>query len=202
MGGAATGTGRAADDCGASLVEMLIVLVLVAVAASLMAPASASVIDATRARNAAGFVSSRLRLARTEAINRRANVGLVFDQVAGEWSLRLCRDGTRNGLRRAEIVAGADPCFDGPHRFGDLFPGVEIAVDVRFPGPAGEPGSADPVRFGGSDIASFSPAGSCTAGTLFLRSGQGHQYAVRVAGVNSRTRTFRFELGAWRWHEL
>ena len=201
-GGAAAGAGPRDRERGASLIDVLLVLVLAAVAASLIAPVSASVADATRARHAAGFVSARLRLARAEAINRRANVGLVFDLTAGQWAVRICRDGTNNGLRRAEITSGADPCFDGPHRFSDLFPGVEIAVDPRFPGPAGEAGSSDPVRFGSSDMASFSPAGSCTAGTLFLRSGRDQHYAIRIAGVNGRTRTFRFDEGAWRWLEL
>ena len=201
-GGAAAGAGHWDRERGASLIDVLLVLALAAVAASLIAPVSASVADTTRARQAAGFVSARLRLARAEAINRRANVGLVFDLDAGQWAMRICRDGTGNGLRRAEIVSGDDPCVDGPHRFGDLFSGVVIEVDRRFPGPAGEPGSSDPIRFGTSDMASFSPSGSCTAGTLFLQSGRDRQYAIRVAGVNGRTRTFRFDEGAWRWLEL
>lgn len=189
---------------GASLIDVLVVLALAAVAASLIAPVSASVVDATRVRHAAGFVGARLRLARAEAINRRANVGLVFDQsvTTSKWMVRLCRDGTGNGLRRADITAGLDPCFDGPHVFSNLFPGVDIAIDAALPGPAGEPGTTDPVRFGTPDIASFSPEGSCTAGTLFLRSGRGQQYAIRVAGANGRTRVFRFETGAWQWLEL
>ena len=203
VGGAAAGAGRAGER-GASLIDVLVVLALAAVAASLIAPVSASVVDASRVRHAAGFVGARLRLARGEAINRRANVGLVFDQASAsaKWTLRVCRDGTGNGLRRADIAAGSDPCFDGPHAFSDLFPGVDIDVNPGIPGPAGEPGSPDPVRFGTSNMASFSPAGSCTAGTLFLRSGRETQYAIRVAGVNGRTRTFRFEIGAWRWQEL
>ena len=202
VGGAAAGTDRRERERGASLIDVLLVLVLVAVAASLIAPVSASVADATRARQAAGFVSSRLRLARAEAINRRVNVGLVFDLVDGRWALRICRDGTGNGLRRADIDAGDDACFDGPHKFGDLFPGVEIAVDPLIPGPGGEAGGSDPVRFGSSDMASFSPAGSCTPGTLFLRTGRDRQYAIRIAGVNARTRAFRFDVGAWEWLEL
>jgi len=60
-------------------------------------------------------------------------------------------------------------------------------------GPAGEPPNPDPVRFGSSNIASFSPLGSCTAGTLFLRSTGGAQFAVRIAGVTGRSRVLRYE---------
>jgi hypothetical protein len=146
-------------------------------------------------------VASRFRLARIEAVNKGANVGVVFDQADGRWSIRICRDGTRNGLRRADIRSGADPCFDGPHRFSALFPGVEIAVDPTLRGPAGEDPSADAVRFGSSDMASFAPAGSCTGGSLFLRTPRGQQFVVRIAGVNGRLRVFKYDLGARLWRE-
>ena len=48
-----------------------------------------------------------------------------------------------------------------------------------------------------SDILSFSTAGTCTAGTLFLRSSQGTQYAVRISNVTTRTRLLRYEAGRW-----
>lgn len=189
------------SERGATVVDVVLALAIVAVVAGISVPASATVIDAGRARHAAAFISSRFRLARIEAVNKAANVGVVFDFVNGHWTLRVCRDGTGNGLRRAEIGSGADPCFDGPHEIRALFPGVEIAVDSRLTGPAGEPGSPDPVRFGTADLASFSPAGSCTAGSLFLRSLGGLQYVVRVSGMNGRSRVFRYDLGAHLWRE-
>ena len=78
---------------------------------------------------------------------------------------------------------------------------MEIAVDPSLRGPAGEPPSPDPVRFGVSDMASFSPNGSCTAGSLFLRTPRAQQYAVRMAGVNGRLRVFKYDLGARLWRE-
>ena len=55
------------------------------------------------------------------------------------------------------------------------------------------------VRFGASQIASFSPEGSCTAGTLYLRSLRGLQYAVRLGNVTGRTRILRYDAAARRW---
>jgi type II secretory pathway pseudopilin PulG len=186
-----------ASDDGATVSDLLIVLVVISMVSALAAPAAASVIDATRSRQAAGFLSSRLRLARQEAVARGTHVGVVFDLSGTRWSLRVCRDGSRNGLRRADIQSGADPCFDGPHELGHLFPSIEIAVDATLRGPAGEPGSPDPVRFGAANLVSFSPLGSCTAGSLFFRSRLGAQYVVRVAGVTGRVRILRYETGAW-----
>lgn len=188
------------SDSGATIIELLIALMALASLAALTTPVAASVVDASRVRHAAGFLSSRFRLARQEAVGRGVNVGVVFDQVGGKWSVRVCRDGTRNGLRRAEIQSGADPCLDGPHHMDALFPHVSVGVDPLLRGPAGEPGSPDPVRFGSANLISFSPLGSCTAGSLFLRSSSGAQYVVRVGGVNGRIRVFRYDSpnAGWR----
>lgn len=180
-------------DAGITLVELVAVVAVVAVLASVTTPLSATAIDGSRVRAAAAFVGSRFRLARIEAASRMSNVGVVFDLVNSRWQIRACRDGTGNGLRRADIASGADPCFDGPYEFTAMFPGVEIAVDPLLIGPAGEPGNPDPVRFGAPDIASFSPTGSCTSGSLFLRSAKGQQFAVRISGANGRLRVFRYD---------
>lgn len=188
-------------DDGASLIDVLLVLAIIATVTGISIPASGTFVDAGRARHAAAFVASRFRLARIEALNQAANVGVVFDLADGRWSITICRDGNRNGLRRADIRSGVDPCVDGPHQFNALFPGVEIAVDPSLRGPAGEAPSPDPVRFGVSNMASFSPNGSCTAGSLFLRSPRGQQYVVRMAGVNGRLRVFKYDLGARLWRQ-
>ena len=60
----------------------------------------------------------------------------------------------------------------------------------------------DAIRFGASDMASFSPSGSCTAGSLFLRSAGNVQYAVRVAGVTGRTRILRYNAVSQSWDEM
>ena len=137
-------------------------------------------------------MASRFRLARLEAVSQSRSIGLVFDQQGGRWTFRVCADGNGNGIRRAEIASGTDACLEGPHDLQAMFPGVQIAVDPTIRGPDGEPPSPDPVRFGTSNLASFSALGSCTAGTLFLRSPMGEQYAVRLAGATGRTRVLRY----------
>jgi type II secretory pathway pseudopilin PulG len=187
------------SDAGATLVEVLIVLLLIGALSAMSAPLAASVVDASRAREAAVFLSTRFRLARQQAVTLGANVGVVFDLVASQWQVRVCRDGSRNGLRRADIQSGADPCVDGPYTLTQLFPGVDVGVDPQLRGPSGEAGSADPVRLGSANIASFSAIGSSTAGTVFLRSRGGAQYAVRLSGIAGRLRVLWFErANGWR----
>ena len=195
-------TGRYASAEGYSLIELLLVLIAATTFISITLPMTAVSTDAERARHAASFVATRFRLARQQAVARTASVGLVFDQLNGRWVVRVCADANGNGLRRAEVNAGIDRCLDGPHDLETMFPGVRVAVDSSLQGPGGEPGSPDPVRFGASNIASFSSSGSCTAGSLFLRSARDVQYAVRVAGVTGRTRILRYNAAAGTWDEI
>jgi type II secretory pathway pseudopilin PulG len=193
---------RRGGTSGYSLIELLLVVAAATTLASLALPLTGVSTDAGKARQAASFVATRLRLARQQAVARTTTVGLVFDMVNGRWSVRVCADGNSNGVRRADIGSGVDRCLEGPHDLETMFPGVRVAVDGSLDGPAGEPPSPDAIRFGASDIASFSSSGSCTAGSLFLRSSHGVQYAVRVAGVTGRTRVLRYNAPAGSWDEM
>lgn len=188
-------------DQGLTLIEAVIALAVIAVVAGVSAPVTASAIDASRARQAASFMATRFRLARTQAVNSSTNVGVVFDFAGGAWTFRLCSDGTNNGIRRADILAGVDPCIGEPYRMTELFPGVDVAVDPALRGPNGEPPNPDAVRFGKADLISFSPAGSCTAGSLYLRSRGQVQYAIRVSGITGRTRVLRYDSGSRTWKD-
>jgi type II secretory pathway pseudopilin PulG len=181
------------------LAELLLVLSLLVILATVAVPGSAQVIDAGRAREAAGFVASRLRQTRQEAVTKAHQIAAVFDLRQDRWVFSICEDGNHNGIRRAEITAMVDRCVEGPHDLEEKFPGTRVAVDPTLPGPEGSVASADPVRFGTSNIVSCSPAGSCTPGTVFIRSKLGAQYAIRVGAVTGRTRILRFETGRRAW---
>jgi prepilin-type N-terminal cleavage/methylation domain-containing protein len=186
---------------GFSLVEMLLVLGITLVLTTFAVPLTASVVDASRARQAATFAAVRLRFARQQAVARSASTGLVFDQIGSRWIIRICVDGNGNGLRRADLGSGKDTCPEGPLDVAVMFPGVQVAVDGTIQGPDGDAPSADPVRFGSSNLASFSPSGTCTGGSLFVRSAKGVQYAVRIAGVTGRLRILRYDTAARTWKE-
>ncbi len=195
-------TPLASGDTGIAFVDLVIALAIVTMVAGLVMPATAEVMDASRARQAAGFMASQFRLARLRAVAGTRSVGLVFDQIGTRWTFRLCTDGNGNGLRRSELASGPDTCASDRHELETMFPGMAIGVDPRLRGPVGEPGSGDPVRFGASDILSFSAMGTCTAGTLFLQSASGMQYAVRISNVTTRTRLLRYEPGRGIWVPL
>jgi prepilin-type N-terminal cleavage/methylation domain-containing protein len=189
-------------DPGVSLLELLIVVTVALILAGFALPTTAAAIDEGRGRQAAAFVAGRLRDAKQQAVTRTAAAGLVFDFTGGRWTFRLCVDRNASGLRRADLRVNKDTCVDGPVDVAGLFPGVSVAVDGSIRGPEGDAPSSDPVRFGASDLASFSPSGGCTAGSIFIRSARGAQYAVRVAGVTGRLRVLRYDAAARTWREL
>jgi type II secretory pathway pseudopilin PulG len=184
-----------------SLLEALFVVTIVIVVAGMSLPTAATALDDGRARQAAAFAAGELRGAKQEAVMKSAAVALVFSAQENVWTYRRCIDGNANGVRKVDIASGKDRCVQTVD-LSAIFAGVVIGVDPTIPGPDGDPSSADPVRFGASDIASFSPGGSCTAGTLFVRSGKGTQYAIRIAGITGRLRVLRYNPGARRWTEV
>src|SRR5262245_9257941 len=113
--------GPPAPDTGASLVEILAVLAIAAVIFCAATPMTASVIDASRARQAASFVAGRLRLARQQAVARSQAVALVFDVTNGRSLFQVCADGNGNGVRRSEITSGRDVCAEGPFDLERMF---------------------------------------------------------------------------------
>ena len=89
-------------------------------------------------------------------------------------------DGNGNGVRTADIAADVDSPLDTSVLLSDLFPGVAIAVS----GSAG----TDAVRLGATNLLSFTPLGTATAGSIYVRGRDGSQFAVRILGTTGRTR--------------
>jgi prepilin-type N-terminal cleavage/methylation domain-containing protein len=189
-------------DTGFSLVELLFAAAVVSLTAAIAAPGTMAVVDGNRVRQAAAFAAARLRLAKQQAVSRSAYTALTFDQIGGRWTFSVCVDGNGNGFRRGEVTTGKDKCVEGPYDIGQLFPGVDVSVDGTIRGPDGDAPSTDAVRFGSSNLASFSPSGSCTAGSLFLRSARGVQFVVRIAGATGRLRVLRYDAPARVWREV
>jgi hypothetical protein len=55
------------------------------------------------------------------------------------------------------------------------------------------------VRFGRSDLISFSPGGSASSGTLYVTDGRRGFYAVVLFGPTARLRVWRYRPEERRW---
>jgi type II secretory pathway pseudopilin PulG len=187
-----------ATSAGFTVVDLLIALTLTVLISALAAPRTAHTVSVTQGRHAAALVAARIRLARLHAVTTRKATAVVFDLVGGHWQLRVCRDETGDGVRRADIAAGLDICVGDPVVVHRRVSRADIAWLPGVPDPDGLPGTGTPVRFGSSSMASCTPVGGCTPGTVFVLAGS-EQFAVRVTGATGRTRVMRYDRGTGAW---
>jgi hypothetical protein len=133
-----------------------------------------------------------MALARARAVMRSATVALRFDADERGVACGVFVDGNGNGIRVRDIAAGIDEPLEPMTRLSDLFPGVAIGLSDE---------TADPVQIGSSSVMSFTPLGTATSGTIYLRARDGSQFAVRVLGATGRTRVLRYMPGTKQWTE-
>jgi prepilin-type N-terminal cleavage/methylation domain-containing protein len=185
---------------GYSLLEMLMAITLMVIVGGAAIPLAHSSVDRSRAAGAAGYVAGRLTLARFEAVRRSAHVAIRFLAQADGYVLQTYVDGNRNGVRTSDIVRGFDVAITASERLGYHFTGVEFGIQSGVTGiDPGPFNTSDPIQIGSSTLLSFSPTGSSTSGTLFIRGNRGYQFAVRVLGATGRTRIFEFNVGGRTW---
>jgi prepilin-type N-terminal cleavage/methylation domain-containing protein len=192
----------ARDASGYTLVELLMVLAIIALIAAATVPRITAGLDAARARGAAFYVSSRFALARTLAAQRNAHVAFRFEPQDSAFRVRTLMDTNGNGVRTGEIASGVDVPILPDERLDHRFSGVRYGF---IPGARLIDGTSvaegdDPIRFGPTDMLVFTPGGTATPGTIYIRSNSGDsQFAVIVLGATGRTRIGRFDGRTREW---
>lgn len=186
---------------GFSLAELLVVLAILMLATAALAPHLKAYSDDAHLLGAADTFQGAFRRARSMAIRSSTSYALVFDGDGDQARFALYRDGNGNGVRRAEIRAGVDQLVEPHVPVTGPVSDVSVSVSPGLPAIPPDTGtlSGDAIRFGSSNVLSFSPLGSATPGTLYLLGRNGRQAAVRVTGGSSRVRTLLWEGG--QWHE-
>jgi hypothetical protein len=185
-------------------VESLFVVTLLVIVASSGVAVAGEWRGRLRAQGAARLLRDQIRLARASALRDGVSVGLVFARSPGdELVFRLHRDGNANGVRRAEADRGVDPPVQEAVRLADWFAGTSLRIPAALPGiEDGAPVAAgsDPIRLsGGSSVLSCTPAGTVTAGTVFVAGARGEAFAVRTLGSTGRLRVFEFDPSTATW---
>lgn len=176
---------------GYTLLELLFVAALLLIVSAIAIPRSLAGLDRTRAASAARYLASRMAVARSQAVMRSAHVALRFEDRRSGVTFRMYVDGNHDGVRTDDIAAGVDAPLDAAVRLGDLYPGAAIAV--------GPDAGSDPVRVGSSNLLSFTPFGTSTSGSVYVRGRDGSQFAVRVLGATARARVERYVAHSRTW---
>ncbi len=174
-------------EVGFSVVEMMVYMTVILLITAVGLPPVFEWGSRLRVELAAGEMTAVLHQARIYSAQRNARVAVRFEtQPDGVVTHALYRDGDGDGVRNADIATGVDPEVRAPRRLAHL------GRRIRFGFPAGipprDPGDPrrrldrldDPIRFNRSDLASFSPRGTATPGTVYLTDGRRHLAAVRV----------------------
>ena len=154
-------------------------------------PQLTATIERTRTLSAARYLAGRLAFARTQAVARSANVALMLTPGGDTSTLAVYIDGNGNGVRVRE-AGDVDQVLSAPVRFDTMFP--HVAVSTHDP--------ADPPAAETTTLMSFTPLGTASSGTLYLRGRDGSEYAVRVLGATGRTRVLRYETITRTWVEV
>jgi type II secretory pathway pseudopilin PulG len=178
----------------------LFVLAIMAVLAAIGIPSLQAYSEAAQLEGASDVFKGEFRKARSMAIASGAQTAIVFEGEGDDATFALYRDGNENGVRRADIRAGRDPLVSGPFPVTGNVSGVHVAINPDTPAipPAhGTLDPSDPIRFGASNILSFSPLSTATPGTFYLAGRHGLQAGVRVTGGSSRVRVMICQGGVW-----
>jgi prepilin-type N-terminal cleavage/methylation domain-containing protein len=187
-------------DHGFSLVEALVAVAIVLVMAATAFPVFRAHFADAHLVGAGQQFKSQFRLAYSAAVRSGVYTAIRFERHDdGTVWYAVYRDGDSDGVRSADIEDGKDTLVSGPFPLTGGAPGVSVAINPGIPALPPERGrlSGDPVRFGSSDILSFSPLGTATPGTFYL-AGDAGQAAVRVTGGSARVRLMVWRGGRWR----
>ena len=128
-----------------------------------------------------------------------------FTADPAEVSYALFADGDGDGVRNDDIDSGVDPQV-APARGLTHF-----GRHVGFGFPPGlaprDPGNPsrrldrldDPIRFNRSDLASFSPLGGSTPGSLYVTDGVEELAVVRLFGRTGKVKVLRYDAEQESW---
>ncbi|MCG6921850.1 MAG: GspH/FimT family pseudopilin [Acidobacteria bacterium] len=184
---------------GFSLTEMLVVTAVIVVMAAVGFPNFRAFTAEAHLLGAARTFKGEFRRARSMAVRSGVYTAIRFERRLEGEMYAVYADGNSNGIRSSDILAGRDRLVAGPFPLTGGAPGVRVGIIPGTPTPPPGRGelTGDPIRFGRSDILSFSPLGTATPGTFYL-AGDGVQAAVRVTGGSARVRLMTCRGGVWR----
>lgn len=182
---------------GFNLIEVLLVMTIAGLLSTLALTMGRQWWSALQVELAASEVATTLQLGRSLAVRNNARVAVRFyPDDKGHLTHAIYQDGDRDGVRSDDIDRGTDPMLreakGGP--LGGVRAGFPKGWTPR------EPGSRkrldrlhDPIRFGRSDMASFTAYGGASPGTIYLTDGRRHLMAVRVNNRTGKIKILRYD---------
>jgi type II secretory pathway pseudopilin PulG len=178
------------NERGRTLLELVFVLAGLLVLASMLLPGLRAYSQETHLMGAAQVFRGQFREAYSIAVRRGVATAIRFEEKADGAYYSLYVDGNHNGVLKTDIARGVDRRIAGPVRLDSGAYGVRVGINAKVPAIPPDSGTLDPrdpIRFGASNMLSFSPLGTATPGTFYL-AGEHAQAAVRVTPGTARVR--------------
>ncbi len=183
---------------GMSCADVLVTAAILGLCAITAAGALGRQLEQSALKSLATTFHALVVEASSTAVIRRQNTGLLFRGGPSGITAQLYVDGDRDGLSLTDIREGTDRALSSPIPLGQgaAQPGLPPGVE-RDPSGNSLVGQ-DPIRFGPTDLLSFTPHATATPGTLYARDASGQEgWAFRVAGIDGRVRVYRWWRGSW-----
>jgi type II secretory pathway pseudopilin PulG len=183
-----------------SLIELTFVLGVAATIATTSVPQVMASVDQFRTAGAARYVAARLQQARVRAVTRNVDTALRVTRGSRGYTVSVVEDGNQNGVLSRDVQDGIDRFVGPPESLADQFSGVDFGALPGIPGAEGStaPGT-DPIRLGSADSVTFTPLGTATSGSLYIRGRGSAQYVVRIYGETGRTRVLKYNVRTRTW---
>lgn len=184
---------------GYSLLELIVALIIVLVMGSVALPNILGYRQEAALLGAAQGFKGAFMKARSIAVMKNAETAIRFEtDASGLTFYSTYVDGNFNGVLSTDILQGTDIRIAGPIRLDAGQAGVDVGVLPGAPAPLPEYGPLgdEPIRFGRSRMVSFSPTGTGTPGTFYLKT-RSSMAGVRVTGGSARVRIMILRGARW-----
>jgi type II secretory pathway pseudopilin PulG len=193
--------GWATGHAGYTVLELMFAVTLSLVLGAVAAPQLLGAVEDLRAAGAVRYVATKLQQARMEAVSRSAAVGWQFVSSTGGYTFAPYLDGNGNGIRTLDIQRAIDPRIGAIEKLTNHFAGVDFGAIPGLPpvDPGGTPPGSDPIRLGASNILTFTPLGTSSSGSLYVRGRRNQQYAIRMLGETGKARVLKFDSRTRQW---
>ena len=194
------------NERGNTLTEILVCVAIGAMIVSASVPNIASMAAKGKVRAATRNIAAVFKQARWEAVAKGKYIGIEFKKAEDRYVYRKYEDGNGNGIRKADIESGKDVLLSGPYQLKNRYGHVDFSIlqagSIRNIPPATGfiEDADDPIKFGKSNIASFSPAGESSSGTVYISDEKDNMMAVVLFGPTVRVRVWEYvhEENKWR----
>jgi len=149
------------NERGHTLLEMVFVLALILLSASWLLPGLRAYSQEAHLMAAAQKFTGQFREAYSMAVKQNVYTAIRFETGPSGPVYSLYRDGNGNGVLSVDINAGRDVRVAGPFELSGGAADVRVGINANVPAIPPDSGMldpADPIKFGSSNMVSFSSA--------------------------------------------